>query len=183
VSIFGRLRLRAARRESGGGSRSPGPGDGLAIAHYDRLSEKKVIAQLAHLSRVELADVETYERSHRARPAVLERLHYALLGGVDAATAKAVGDFERSAQRRRGAQTTALDEREALRQEARYHRERLELYRAKTYGGQALSEAKLRELRRAADAAAARLERAEEAERAAAPDRRGEVRSPPPRDG
>jgi hypothetical protein len=176
VSIFGRLRRRATRREAAHGLHSPGPGAGLAIVHYDRLSEKKVIAQLAHLSRVELADVEAYERTHRARPAVLERLHYALLGGVDAATAKAVGDFERSAQRRRGDQSSALDERESLRQEARYHRERLELYRAKTYGGQALSEAKLRELQRAADGAAARLERAEEAERAAAPDDRGELR-------
>ena len=175
MSILGRLR----RREPGRGSHPPGPGDELAIVHYDRLSEKKVIAQLAHLSRVELADVEAYERSHRARPAVLERLHYALLGGVDAATAKAVGDFERSAQRRRGTQSSALDEREALRQEARYHRERLELYRAKTYGGKPSSDVRLRELQRAADGAAARLERAEEAERAVAPDDRGE----PPRDG
>jgi hypothetical protein len=175
VSIFGRLR----RREPGRGSHPPGPGDELAIVHYDRLSEKKVIAQLAHLSRVELADVEAYERTHRARPAILERLHYALQGGVDAATAKAVGDFERSAQRRRGTPSSALDEREALRQEARYHRERLELYRAKTYGGRPSSDVRLRELQRAAEGAAARLERAEEAERAAAPDDRGT----PPRDG
>jgi hypothetical protein len=183
VSIFGRFRMRASGRASAHDSPPPGPSDGLAIVHYDRLSEKKVIAQLAHLSRVELADVEEYERSHRARPAVLERLHYALLGGVDAATAKAVGDFERSAQRRRGAQSSALDERDALRQEARYHRERLELYRAKTYGGRGLSEAKLRELQRAADGAAARLERAEAAERAAAVADRGELRPPPPQDG
>jgi hypothetical protein len=176
VSILGRFRHRAARRWSGGGSHPPGPGDGLAIVRYDQLSEKKVIAQLAHLSRLELADVEAYERSHRARPAVLERLHYALLGGVDAATAKAVGDFERSAQRRRGTQSTALDEREALRQEARYHRERLELYRAKTYGGRGLSETKLRDLQRAADGAAARLERAENAERAAGSEDRDGVR-------
>ena len=138
--------------------------------NYDRLSEKKVIAELSHLSRVELDDIEEYERSHQARPAILERLHYARLGGVDAATAEAVGNYERSAELRHGARTNALDEREALRQEARYHRERLELYRAKMYGGRAISDSKLRELKRAADGASARLARAEEADRTAATD-------------
>jgi hypothetical protein len=50
-----------------------------------------------------------------------------------------------------------------LGQEARYHRERLELYRAKLYGGRAVSEAKLRELERAAEGAEARLKRARDA--------------------
>jgi len=50
---------------------------------------------------------------------------------------------------------------ERLREEARYHRERLDLYRARMYGGRARSEAKLRELQRAAEGAAARLRRAE----------------------
>lgn len=58
----------------------------------------------------------------------------------------------------------ARDERnelERLRDEARYRRERLELYRARLYGGRATSQGKLRELQRAADGAAARLRRAE----------------------
>ena len=54
----------------------------------------------------------------------------------------------------------ARDERERLRDEARYRRERLELYRARLYGGRAVSQSKLRELQRASDGAAARLERA-----------------------
>jgi hypothetical protein len=54
----------------------------------------------------------------------------------------------------------ARDEREQLRNEARYRRERLELYRARLYGGRAVSQSKLRELQRASDGAAARLERA-----------------------
>jgi hypothetical protein len=54
----------------------------------------------------------------------------------------------------------ARDEREELRNEARYRRERLELYRARLYGGRAVSQSKLRELQRASDGAAARLERA-----------------------
>ena len=50
---------------------------------------------------------------------------------------------------------------EELRDEARYRRERLALYRARLYGGHALREDKLRELQRASDGAAERLRRAE----------------------
>jgi hypothetical protein len=49
---------------------------------------------------------------------------------------------------------------ERLADEARYHRERLDLYRARMYGGRASSQAKLRELQRVADGAAARLRQA-----------------------
>jgi len=55
------------------------------------------------------------------------------------------------------------NEREQLRDEARYRRERLELYRARLYGGRAVTQGKLRELQRAADGAVARLRRAEAA--------------------
>lgn len=55
---------------------------------------------------------------------------------------------------------TAAD-REQLRDEARYCRERLELYLAKLYGGRAVSQTKLRELQRASNGADARLRRAE----------------------
>jgi hypothetical protein len=71
----------------------------------------------------------------------------------------------------------ARDEREQLREEARYRRERLALYRARLYGGRAASQGKLRELQRASDGASARLRRAE----AAAPSTRrptGAPRSP-----
>lgn len=54
------------------------------------------------------------------------------------------------------------NERERLRVEARYRRERLDLYRARLYGGRAESQGKLRELQRASDGAAARLRRADE---------------------
>jgi hypothetical protein len=57
----------------------------------------------------------------------------------------------------------ARNELERLRDEARYRRERLDLYRARLYGGRAVSEGKLRELQRASDGAAARLRRAEAA--------------------
>jgi hypothetical protein len=52
--------------------------------------------------------------------------------------------------------------REHLRAEARYYRERLALYRAKTYSGRPTSPARLRELERAYAFAKARLHRAEQ---------------------
>jgi hypothetical protein len=52
---------------------------------------------------------------------------------------------------------------EQLAAEARYHRQRLDLYRARLYGGRALSLARLEEFERASDGAAARLHQAREA--------------------
>ena len=51
---------------------------------------------------------------------------------------------------------------EQLSAEARYHRQRLDLYQARLYGGRALSLARLEEFQRAADDAAARLRRERE---------------------
>jgi hypothetical protein len=48
-----------------------------------------------------------------------------------------------------------------LRAEARYHRERLDLYKARLYRGRTPNMARLRELERAAEGAAARLRKAE----------------------
>jgi hypothetical protein len=47
-----------------------------------------------------------------------------------------------------------------LRAEARYHRDRLALYRARALTGQPTRETRLRELERAADGAQGRLDRA-----------------------
>jgi len=64
-----------------------------------------------------------------------------------------------------GARTAMTDEEgwrlDELREEARYRRERLELYRARMYGGRSGSESRLREYERAAEGASARLRRAE----------------------
>jgi hypothetical protein len=54
---------------------------------------------------------------------------------------------------------------EELRAEARYRRERRDLYAARAYGGRPTSAAKLRELERAATAAAERLAHAEAQQR------------------
>jgi hypothetical protein len=47
-----------------------------------------------------------------------------------------------------------------LRAEARYHRQRADLYRARLYGGRAVNLARLEELQRASDRAAERLSEA-----------------------
>jgi hypothetical protein len=59
---------------------------------------------------------------------------------------------------------------EQLDAEARYARERYELYRAKTYGPRPTSPARLRELKRIHEGAEARLRRAREAQAATAED-------------
>jgi hypothetical protein len=70
-------------------------------------------------------------------------------------------DSHRSRFERVDAAQEERNERERLRDEARYRRERLDLYQARLYGGRAANQAKLRELQRASDGAAARLRRAE----------------------
>ena len=64
--------------------------DRLPIPGYDELGEKQVRDQLAQLSQVELAAVETYERAHGSRPVVLMKLRYMRssepLPGYDALT-------------------------------------------------------------------------------------------------
>ena len=59
---------------------------------------------------------------------------------------------------------------EELRAEARYHRERYELYRAKVYGPRPTSMARLRELERAHRGAEARLRHAQREDAARAGD-------------
>jgi hypothetical protein len=54
------------------------------------------------------------------------------------------------------------DRLEALRAEARYHRERHELYRARSYGMRPTSDTRMRELERARRQAEERLARAEQ---------------------
>jgi hypothetical protein len=54
--------------------------------------------------------------------------------------------------------------------EARYARERADLYRAKTYGSRPTSPARMRELQREAEGAEERLRRARARERAAPPE-------------
>ena len=118
--------LEAIRKRGSGGSERDTPAaassaaeDRLPISGYDQMGEKQVSDQLAQLSQVELAAIETYERAHGSRPVVLEKLRYmrgseplpgydALtpeqiadeLAGADAETIRAVRDYERKFQHR-----------------------------------------------------------------------------------
>jgi hypothetical protein len=117
MKILERLR----NRSPGGDAGDPGSagassrdGDRLPIPGYDQLDDRQVSARLHELSQLELAAVETYERSHKNRPEVLDKLRYmrtseplpgydalspeqiaTALAGADAETVKAVRDYER----------------------------------------------------------------------------------------
>ena len=49
---------------------------GPPIAGYDGLDEKVLIAHFRDLTQTELAEVEAYERGHRSRRVVLNKLRY-----------------------------------------------------------------------------------------------------------
>ena len=67
-----------------------------------------------------------------------------------------------TADRKAARSTVSASRLEELRAEARYARERCELYRAKMYGQRATSASTMRELERIHDGAADRLRRAEQ---------------------
>ena len=48
----------------------------LAIDGYDRLAVRKIVVRLPQLSQEQLTAVESYEREHRQRAVVLEKLRY-----------------------------------------------------------------------------------------------------------
>ena len=103
--------------------RLPGRGisdqGGVSTARYDRLDAKGVNAELHQRSQLELADIETHERSHQDRKVVLDKLRYlrgeeplpgydalsaeeasAALEGADPETIRAVRGYERKFRRR-----------------------------------------------------------------------------------
>jgi hypothetical protein len=111
-------RSHAAGREIQPATTSPDESP-VPISGYDQLSDKEVGDRLSQLSQVELATVETYERAHGNRPAVLHKLHYMhgteplpgydtltteqiadALADADAETVRAIRDYERKFQRR-----------------------------------------------------------------------------------
>jgi len=121
MTLLETLRIRRSRdSERGPQADTSSPAEpALPIARYDQLNAKQIRDQLSQLSQVELAAVETYERAHRSRPAVLEKLRYmrsseplpgydaltpeqiaTALAGADAETVRAVRDYERKFQHR-----------------------------------------------------------------------------------
>ena len=117
-------RSRESRRETQPATSAPAE-HAVPISGYEGLSEKQVSDQLSRLSQVELAAVETYERGHGNRPAVLDKLRYMrsseplpgydeltteqiaeVLAGADSGTVRAVRDYERKFRHRQ----SVLDE-------------------------------------------------------------------------
>jgi hypothetical protein len=165
---------------------------------YDALDSDEIVRALAHADAATVKAVRSYERHHRDRRDVRAEVARVMptaqaSAGQDRAREQKAAlvqagirsdppatrtdldgppalknKIHRSRFDRVDAQRDERNERERLRDEARYRRERLELYRARLYGGRAASQGKLRELQRASDGAAARLRRAEAA---APPDR------------
>ena len=91
----------------------------LPIARFDSTGGKQLTDKFRGLTQVELEEVETYEQSHKKRPAVLAKLRYLrssepidgydglspeeiskALAGADAETVKKVRDYERKFQHR-----------------------------------------------------------------------------------
>jgi hypothetical protein len=94
--------------------------DQVPITDYDQLDDKQVSDRLSQLTQAELETVESYERAHDNRPAVLEKLRYMrgseplpgydglsteqvaeALADADSETVRAVRDYERKFQHRR----------------------------------------------------------------------------------
>jgi hypothetical protein len=109
-----RISRRHRRGEPGAAEAKRADERGLGIARYDDLSEKQIIPRLPELSQLELAAIDTHERSNQARPGVLSKVHWLTareplpgydalgteevvqaLSAADTAELKAVRDYER----------------------------------------------------------------------------------------
>jgi hypothetical protein len=112
--------VKFLKRDTPAVTGSPDDDGQLPIPGYGQLKEKEIRDRLSQLSQLELATVETYERAHGSRPAILEKLRYmrgseplpgydeltteqiaAALADANAKTVRAVRDYERKFQRRR----------------------------------------------------------------------------------
>ena len=94
MTILSAIRDRLSTRSSTSSSAAAADDDGAPFAGYDRLDRREVMDQLSDHSQVELDAVETYERSHKSRGPVLDKLRYMRgsepLPGYDALSAKEI---------------------------------------------------------------------------------------------
>ncbi len=103
------------------------------VPGYDRLKTKELIASLSNRSQVELAEIETYERTHEDRVSVFDKLRWLRqdepLPGYDALNSDKVvvalegADIE-AIKRVRGYERKFRARREVLEEVDRLHRER-----------------------------------------------------------
>ena len=115
MSIRTAVRDRFSTRDQPGNAQGPPAAEAqLPFAGYERLDTKEVIAALSRHSQVELEAVEKFERAHKDRRPVLDKLRYmrgpeplprydalsldeivAALEHADVATIKKVRGYER----------------------------------------------------------------------------------------
>jgi hypothetical protein len=117
--------LNSLRNGFSGDDAQPGaanddrPDAGQPLPGYDRINVKHLIPDLSKHSQIELTAIDTYERSHKKRPPVFDKLRYlrgkeplqdydtlgvneilAGLEGADMATLRRTRVYERKFQRR-----------------------------------------------------------------------------------
>ncbi len=103
MTILSNLRSRLSGRGVSAGLSQP-PGDKRSgsseeadppFAGYDRLDDRQVVDGLSDHSQIELEAVESYERSHKSRERVLDKLRYMRgsepLPGYDALSVEEIG--------------------------------------------------------------------------------------------
>lgn len=122
MTLLDAVRDRLSSRDAATRSDSPAPrgtteavGDGEApFAGYEGLDDREVMEKLSEHSQVELGRVEDYERAHKDRKSVLDKLRYmrgrephagydalsaeevvALVAGSDRAAIKRIRGYER----------------------------------------------------------------------------------------
>ena len=117
MSFFKRTRS-SARADAADGA-APAPGDAALTDRYAKLNERQAVAELARLNQAELTAIDQFERAHRDREGVLNKLRYLreqeplpgydtleadaiaeALAGADSHTVKAVREYERKHQNR-----------------------------------------------------------------------------------
>jgi hypothetical protein len=81
MTILSALRERLSGRDSAAQSTADSHGDPAGeaqppFAGYDRLDDRQLIKELRDHSQIELEAVESYERSHKDREPVLNKLRY-----------------------------------------------------------------------------------------------------------
>jgi hypothetical protein len=86
--------LRPNARDANDVEGAPASSAELPLEGFERLDDHEVISELSKHSQVELAEIETFERSHQDRPVVLDKLRYLRgpepLSDYDALSAEAI---------------------------------------------------------------------------------------------
>jgi hypothetical protein len=120
MTFFNALQKRFSGRDAPvAASGATGPDEGEPIPGYDRISNKNLIAELSKHSQTELTAIDAYERSHKNRTPVFDKLRYlrgrepfegyddlsvketlARLEGADMPTLQRTRGYERKFQRR-----------------------------------------------------------------------------------